>query len=655
MNEVLALVAIGGTAASGLLGAIAGWRTRLGDRIFAATMMLGSSCGLAAGLRAIAGAETGTWSRPWRVPGGVLEVRVDALSGMFLAQIFLIAALGTIYGLGYWSAQDHPQTAGKLRVFYGLMVAGMALLVVSRNSILFLMGWEIMALSAFFTITTEDHDRVVREVGFVYLVATRVGTLFVFATFAILRWQTGSFSLSTAGLAGSSPAATAVFLLGIVGFGLKAGLMPLHIWLPGAHANAPSHVSAVMSGVLIKMGIYGLVRTCSLFDGIPVWWGVVLLALGMASAVFGVAFAIGQHDLKRLLAYHSVENIGIIVMGLGLALIGRSTGHTALMALGLAGSLLHVWNHGLFKALLFLSAGSVIHATHTRQIDALGGLGKQLPRTALAFLVGAVAICGLPPLNGFVSELFIYLGMLRAGALDLGTIGIAAVLGVPVLALVGALAALCFSKVFGIVFLGAPRSDHVKKVRESPASMLAPMAVLGALCIFIGALPPLVAPVLERATSAWLGAEMRLDLHAFAPLRSIAWVNALLTICVLVVSAIVIKLSARALRTPTWDCGYAAPTPRMQYTASSFGGWVVGMFAVVLRPRVHAPELSGPFPAPTRFASHVPEVVLELGILPLARALSRVAAWFRWIQHGDVHLYVLYVFGALVLMLFVWR
>jgi hydrogenase-4 component B len=655
MNELLSLLAIGVVASSGLLAAITGWRTRLGDRIFAALMLLGSTCGLVAGLRGIAGVGLGVWSRPWSVPGAALEIGVDALSGMFLVQIFLIGALGTIYGLGYWKAEEHPLTAGKLRVFYGLMVAGMALLVVAKNSILFLMGWEIMALSAFLTITTDDQERVVREVGFVYLVATRVGTLFVFATFAVLRWLTGSFSLSIAGLAAGAPAATAVFLLGLVGFGLKAGIMPLHVWLPGAHANAPSHVSALMSGVLIKMGIYGLVRTCSFFDAIPLWWGLLVFSLGMVSAVLGVLFAIGQHDLKRLLAYHSVENIGIIVIGLGLALIGRTTEHPALIVLGLAGALLHVWNHGLFKALLFFSAGSVIHATATREIDVLGGLGRELPRTSVAFLVGAVAICGLPPLNGFVSELFIYIGMLRAGSLDMGTVGIAAAFGVPVLALVGALAALCFAKVFAIVFLGEPRSVHAKEVHESPWSMLGPMAMLGALCVLIGALPILVAPVLERALATWLGSPVKQGLGELSPLAPVAWVNALLVLSVLVVSAGLFKAGARLARGITWDCGYATPTARMQYTASSFADWLVGMFGFVLRPRVRTADVSGHFPAASRFESHVPDAVLDLGILPLGRVLSRIVLWFRFIQHGNVHLYVLYVLGALILMLLVWR
>jgi formate hydrogenlyase subunit 3/multisubunit Na+/H+ antiporter MnhD subunit len=235
------------------------------------------------------------------------------------------------------------------------MTAGMATLVVARNSVLFLVGWEIMALAAFFTLTTEDHLPAVREVGYLYLLATRIGTLCLFAMFALLHTATGTFELVTP--PANTGLSTAIFLLALAGFGLKAGLMPLHVWLPGAHANAPSHVSAFMSGVLIKMGIYGLVRICSLFPNPPLWWGGLILCLGVVSGIFGVAFAIGQHDLKRLLAYHSVENIGIICIGLGLAVMGRSLGRFELVALGLGGALLHVWNHGLFKALLFLSAG----------------------------------------------------------------------------------------------------------------------------------------------------------------------------------------------------------------------------------------------------------------------------------------------------------
>ena len=283
--------------------------------------------------------------------------------------------------------------------------------------------------------------------------------------------------------------ATAIFVLALVGFGLKAGIMPLHVWLPGAHANAPSHVSAIMSGVMIKMGIYGLVRVLVLLPTPPLAWGYVLLGLGVVSGVLGVAFAVGQHDLKRLLAYHSIENIGIIVIGLGLALIGRTLDRADWIVLGLGGALLHVWNHALFKSLLFLSAGSVIHATGTREIDRLGGLAKAMPRTSLAFLVGAVAICGLPPLNGFVSELLIYLGLF--GTLGIGEGGACpmAAFAAPALALIGGLAVACFVKVFGVVFLGTARSEDARHAHESAWSMLGPMGVLMGCCLFIGLFP----------------------------------------------------------------------------------------------------------------------------------------------------------------------
>jgi hydrogenase-4 component B len=656
MNELLALGAIVLVAASGFVAALSGYRSRAGDYVFVATMVTGSIAGVVASARAMLGPSGGSLIVPWKVPGGAFAVAIDALSGMFLAQIFLIAALGTIYGSSYWSARAKPQTAGKLRIFYGLMVAGMALVVIAQNSVLFLVGWEVMALCAFLTITTEDNVLAVRETGYLYLVTTRVGTLLVFATFAVLRSMTGSFTLSSGGLNGNSTQATAVFLLALVGFGLKAGLMPMHIWLPSAHANAPSHVSALMSGVLIKMGIYGLARTCSLFDRVPAWWGLVLLTLGMVSAVFGVLFALAQHDLKRLLAYHSVENIGIIVMGLGLAMLGRATGHAALVLLGLSGALLHVWNHGLFKALLFLSAGSVIFATNTRDIESFGGLGRRMPRTALAFLIGAIAICGLPPLNGFVSELLVYLGMLRAGLLDMGTTGLFASLGVPVLALVGGLAAVCFIKVFGVVFLGEPRKPSVMPARESPASMVGPMGFLATLCVIIGLAPLLVLPVLDRVSATWLAGPTRPSLAELAPFRPLAWTNGALALC-LVASYLAVsrKQRLRMERVPTWDCGYSQPTSRMQYSASSFAERLVGLFAFALRPRVESAKLTTIFPARARFHTHVPEVILDLWVLPAGRWSARAAASLRWIQQGQVHLYLLYVVGALITMLVLWR
>jgi hydrogenase-4 component B len=614
-------------------------------------MVAGSTCGLVCAFGALASNEPSSVSIPWRVPGGEFAVRVDGISAMFLAQIFLIAPLGSVYGLGYWKQADHPQTGRKLRLFFGLLTAAMALLVVAHNSLLFLLGWETMALSAFLLITTEDTREAVRETGFVYIVSTRIGTLCLFAMFALLHAATGGWRFAPPGPVASPSVANAIFLLAVAGFGLKAGMMPVHVWLPGAHANAPSHVSALMSGVLIKTGIYGIVRVCSFFEQPPIWWGVLLLALGIVSGVLGVAFAIGQHDFKRLLAYHSVENIGIITMGLGLAVLGRSLGQPTLVILGIAAALLHVWNHGLFKALLFLSAGSVLHATGTREIDHMGGLAKKMPRTALAFLVGAVAICGLPPLNGFVSELFLYLGLFRSTLVDSPRVWVVGALGAPALALIGALAVACFAKVTSAVFLGSARSHHVDNAKESTLWMIAPMAALAACCAFIGFCPSLVAPALERAVATWgLGDAGSIPLRSLAPLGWLTVTGAGLVILLALCGSVLAWLAraSRAARSITWDCGYAVGSPRMQYTASSFADSLVGIFGWALRPDVHSPTLTHLFPETATFASHVPDTVLDRVVLPASRRIGRVFSWFRWAQRGSIHVYLLYVLVTLL-------
>ena len=434
MSLSVILMAIVLAAASGAPGAFLSRRSVAGERIAAWIMVggaLGGLVGAGIGLRV---EEALTLNFPWSAAGNAV-VGVDALSAFFLVPVFLMGGLGSIYGLGYWPQGRHPGNGRKLRLFWGLLTAGMALLVISRHAMAFLLGWEIMALSAFFLVATEDTRDASRRAGWIYLVATHVGTLTLFGLFALWRWGTGSYALLPVGReALSLGMLNVLFCLALLGFGLKAGLMPLHFWLPSAHANAPSHVSAMLSGVVLKTGIYGLVRFLSLLPDPPHAWGGLILLLGAVSGLLGVVFAIGQHDLKRLLAYHSVENIGIILMGLGVAMLGRSAGQPVWVVLGLAGCLLHVWNHSFFKSLLFLCAGSVVHTAHTRQIDRLGGLAKTMPWTAAMFLIGAVAICGLPPLNGFVSELFVYLGLFGTMTTD-GAAGSAAVLAVPVLAM----------------------------------------------------------------------------------------------------------------------------------------------------------------------------------------------------------------------------
>jgi hydrogenase-4 component B len=654
VNEWLVVAGIGLAGASGVPGLFASRRGPGSERAAVLLLAVAATLAITGALRALAlPAQQPGIDLPWAVPGGAFRVRVDALAAMFVIQIFLVSLLGATYGLGYWSQAAHPDSGRKVRLFYGVVTAGMALLVVAGNAVLFLAGWELMALAAFILITTSDEDREVREVGYVYLVATRVGTLCLFGMFALLFVSSGSLDFPGSLVRG--PVTTATFVLGLAGFGLKAGLMPLHVWLPGAHANAPSHVSALMSGVLIKMGIYGLVRLTSFFPAPPLWWGALVLGLGVASGVLGVAFAIGQHDLKRLLAYHSVENIGIIYIGLGLALIGRSIHRPELVALGMGGALLHVWNHGLFKALLFLAAGSVVHATGTRAIDKLGGLWKHMPRTGMAFLIGAVAICGLPPLNGFISELLIYLGLLRTASFDgPASLWISSALCAAALAMIGALALACFVKVFGAVFLGEPRSPLPARAHEAGPSMLAPMGMLALACAFIGLGSPLVAPVLDQAARAWAPELTLSRTAALAPLSMVTLTGSALA------AALALAGGWLALRTRvrasvgTWDCGYLAPTARMQYTSSSFAQMLVEMFGWALRPRVHRPAPLGPFPRSQGFESHVPDTVLDGLLMPAGHAVGHGLRWFRWVQRGSVHAYLVYILATLVALL-VWQ
>jgi hydrogenase-4 component B len=529
------------------------------------------------------------------------------------------------------------------------------MVTLAADGVTFLFAWEIMAISAFFLVSTEDHKPEAWRAGWVYLVAAHVGTLCLFALFALLRTASGSFELTRvhpteAGLG----LQVTIFLIALAGFGLKAGAFPLHFWLPTAHAAAPSHVSAMLSAVVLKVGIYGLVRITMLLPALPVVCGLMVLVVGVVSAVLGVTFALGQHDLKRLLAYHSIENIGIILIGLGLAMVGLAAHRSEWIVLGMAGCLLHVWNHGFFKALLFFAAGAVVHAAHTREIDHLGGLAKRMPRSAALFAIGAVAICGLPPLNGFVSELLIYLGLFRAateGQAGLSSVALAA----PALALVGALAVACFVKAYGAVFLGMARTPAASDAHEVPLSMVAPMALLAAICVAIGVLPILVLPLLNRAVLTWAGVSEQ-SLQDLVPY---GFMTTLSIALIIAVAATMMLMGRRSLWRPvhealTWDCGYARPRGAMQYTSSSFASTLVGIFSWVLRPCISCVPPKDVFPGRSEFESHVPDIVLDGFLNPF---WSRVKSWLapaRVLQQGRVQRYLFYIlltlFGLLLSM-----
>lgn len=619
-------------------------------------MLVASALGLIGALLTLITGRPEIFQLAWTLPFGPAEIGIDPLSAWFLLPIFLIPGCAALYARSYWHADHYPTNVRKMTFFFGLMAAGMSAVVLARDGISFLFAWEIMALAAYFLVSTEDEKPEVNEAGTLYMITTHTGTLALFALFPLLNLLTGSWIFPAAGsLAASPPLAAAIFLTALFGFGMKAGIMPLHIWLPSAHANAPSHVSAAMSGVILKVGIYGLVRTLTFFHGVPLWWGCFVLFLGIVSGLAGVAFAIGQHDLKRLLAYHSIENIGIIAMGLGVALIGQTTGSPAMMLLGMAGALLHVLNHATFKALLFLGAGSVIHATGTREIDLMGGVARRLPYTALLFGVGAVAICGLPPLNGFVSELLVYLGFFRS-IQGSGVAATVTALAAPALAMVGGLAVACFVKVYGIVFLGVPRTVEHAARHEAGWQMLLPMALLALLCAVVGLAPALFSGILQRASLTALptltspGWE---TLPELVPLPMVTYLGvALLALLALLTLWYRRRLATAPLgETVTWGCGYQRPAARMQYSASSFAQMLTSLFAFVLKPKVHKPGITGIFPGRTSFHSHVPEAVLELVYIPALKRLSARFAGVRKLQNGILQQYVLYTLITLIVLL----
>ena len=585
---------------------------------------------------------------PAATPGGAWIVGVDALSAIFLLVILAVGAACAVYGAGY-IARTHTAHAPRFaHLAFAVLVASIALVVVAHSVVLFFIAWELMAISSYVLIVTEHERADVRRAGLIYLVATHTATLALFAMFAVWIGSAGDWSFAT--LAGAAPLLGAgthgvLLALALFAFGFKAGVVPLHIWLPPAHAAAPSHVSALMSGVVIKTGVYGMLRVVLMLGGAPAWWGWTVLALGCVSAVLGVLWALAQHDIKRLLAYHSVENIGIILMGIGLGTLGVSYAMPAVAVLGFGGAILHTVNHALFKSVLFLAAGSVYCATGTREIDAMGGLARRMPRTWVAFLIGAAAIVGLPPLNGFVSEWLVYQGLFAgADAAGLWRVAAAAIVA---LALTGALALACFVKVAGIVFLGTARAPAAASAHEVDAGMISPPWALAAACVALGLVPVTGLLAVGPAASELAGAA---EAHALAHAVSADAAMVTLVAALLAGTAAMLWFARRALapaaltRTDvTWSCGYPATDRRMQYTGASFAAPLLSVFG----------RLSGVHAEGTGLArhTHAADLVFDGIVEPVWRALGRATARLRPLQHGRLHIYLLYVMAALVVLL----
>ena len=602
-------------------------------------------------------ATPGTWTftAAWSLPLASWSMKVDPLAAFFLLIIFAISALAALYGHGY---QDHasPRVQSANAVFFNLLVVGMALVVAAANGVLFLLSWELMSFAAYFLVVSNHRDHQVREAGFVYLLATYFGTACLLAMFWLL--DNGGGNLDFDRLSGSGPHGSLILLLALLGFGAKAGLAPLHIWLPEAHPAAPSHVSAVMSAVMIKTGIYGLLRVVQITGTPSASWGVAIAAIGLVTALLGILFALGQRDMKRLLAYSSVENIGIILLGLGIGMAGQATGRTGMAMLGYGGALLHVLNHAVCKSLLFLGAGCVLHATGTRDIEKMGGLLKRLPQTGGLFLFGLAALAALPPLNGFVGEFLIYfsasLGLSDPNAFH-ALLGLAAIVG---LGIVGALTLAVFTKVFGIAFLGEPRQPEVAAAaHEAGLMMRAPMWILALLCPVLALISPWLLPCLVGAIQPVCGIDAGILQREMASWNeTFRWPWLLMAVTILLLS--VLGLLRRWLRhrqpadrAVTWDCGYAAPSARMQYTAASFAQPLLDFFEPIVRLRQLLTPPRGLFPAPGKFATEANDPIMHSGYGRLFHWSGRIFSWLHWVQHGHLTLYLLYMTATLVILL----
>jgi len=588
----------------------------------------------------------------------------DPLSIFFLFVILAVCLPSAVYSIGYLNKK---YSKGKIIYNWFLLaafIASMAAVVACGNALIFLIAWEIMSLVSYFFVVFDSGEEKSVKAGMIYLIMTHVGTAFIAAGFLIMYNYTNSFdfqALKNACVLMPPGVKNMVFLFLLAGFGTKAGIVPLHVWLPYAHPQAPSHISSIMSGVMIKTGIYGIIRFIIFTLGVDsVWWGNLVLALAGVSCLAGVVYALMEHDIKKLLAYHSVENIGIILLGVGCSMVFLKLNMNGLAIFSLIAGLYHLINHAVFKALLFLCAGSVYSATGTRDIEKMGGLIKKMPVTAFAFLVGAMAISALPPLNGFVSE-WLTLQAFFAGSLTGYMAGERIFFGLcgAVLALTGGLAAACFVKAFGVVFLGEARSEDARNIRgEAGPVTIGPLLVLVGCCIMIGVFPWLVTPVIDAGIQSWVAGTMPGVplLAAVAPLWLIG-VGALALVLLLGLIAILLRLRVRrggVAAETTWGCGYLAPTPRMQYTASSFAGIIGSMFSWVQRPQLHGPGELPVFPGKSAFRGHILDLVLDASVRPAFRACAKFLSSLRFLQAGKIHVYLFYIVVFLIALL-LWR
>ena len=647
----------------GLIGIAFPRNFRLISRIL---FPLGAALALLLAVLALAGISGETQVRilPLGLPDLPFHLRLDALSAFFLVLLGGAAAGISIYAAGYFRPSDDKASAapGLQCLIYHLFLASMAFVLLADDGYAFMVAWESMALSSFFLVTSEHRIAETRRAGFLYLLIAHVGALGILLSFGVLAGEAGDYTFDAMrdfSLGGIWP--SAAFLLALFGFGAKAGLLPMHVWLPEAHPAAPSPVSAMMSGVMLKTAVYGLMRVA--FDLLQAqlwWWGVVLLALGIGSALFGVIFSTVQSDMKRLLAWSSIENIGLIFVGFGLALIFKSFMLPSLAALALTAALYHCLNHAAFKSLLFLCTGSVLHATHERSLGKLGGLIHRMPWVAWLALVGVLASTGLPPLNGFVSEWLLLQSFLFTPGLPQGYLNMMLPVTAAAVALIAALAGFAMVKFFGIVFLGQPREENLAHAHDAGWLERVGLLWLAACCVLLGLLPNIVITLLDPVTRQmvgsglaytanshgwWLLAPISEDRASYSPAVFFGTIALLMPLVFWLVRR---YYHGRQTRVPAWDCGYPMQTARMQDTAEGFGQPIRRIFSPFLR---RTREHPSPFDAKPRYRSIVEDPFWYWLYVPIMRLVERGTRIATFLQQGRIAIYLLYSFATLIALL----
>lgn len=586
---------------------------------------------------------------------GLVKFVIDPLSAFFIFVISVMSLLGVGYSKGYLQKyMESGKCIDSHLIFFTTLVASMLLVVTCQNALAFLICWELMSLSSFFLVIFESEKKPILKAGIKYLVFMHISVLFIIMAFALASIETGSFDFSSyvEFFEKNQLFANTIFLLAFVGFGTKAGFVPFHNWLPDAHPAAPSHVSAVMSGVMIKTGIYGILRILSLMSVPSITVSYIVLTVSLVTAFYGALYSISQQDIKRLLAYCSIENIGVIGIGVGTGMLGLAYNNSSVAVLGFLGAILHILNHSIFKEILFFGAGAVYKKTHTRDIELLGGLIKKMPLTAIFFLCASVAVCALPPFNGFISEFLIYFGMFKGLGINNFYAVVTFLFAIAGLAIVGTMAMLAFTKTFSIVFLGTPRSDAAENVREDVDwTMWLPMGLLVLVMLFIGVCPQNFVKLVQKPIELFV---QNTSFEILLPLEILQHIAGFMLIFVVFVSVLAwlkLRFSDKVNAHETWGCGYNKLNPHIQYTASSYASPFLVMLKPLFKNVFNIEKPKKMFPKNAHFSMHFDDIEEAYVIHPLVKFDEWFLSKFEKLQSGNLQSYIKYGLLFLILVL----